>query len=130
MGLVVLHPKHEHYAKSCTKTENTGEHSGRREVETNLYRKREKMARKSFFLSYLCLVQLTQHHHCECEHYHITAKHFPDVKEDGLEADVVEASGSEDDDGDVVFASFSRTQVYQVLLKVEAVLIRHLKAKN
>ena len=88
------------------------------------------MGRKRFFPSYLCLVQLTQHHHCECEHYHITAKHFPDVKEDGLEADVVEASGSEDDDGDVVFASFSRTQVYQVLLKVEAVLIRHLKAKN
>ena len=58
-----------------------------------------------------------------------TAKHFPDIKEDGLEADVVEAPGGEDDDGEVVFATFSGTQVYQVLLKVEAVLIRNLKTK-
>ena len=83
--------------------------------------------KERFLASHLCLVQLTQHHHCECEHYHITAEHFPDIKEDGLEADVVEAPGGEDDDGDVVFAIFPRTQVYEVLLKVEAVLIRHLK---
>ena len=49
VGLVVLHPKHEHYAKSCTKTENTGEHSGRREVETNLYRKKGKKGQKEIF---------------------------------------------------------------------------------
>ena len=36
VGLVVLHPKHEHDAKSCTKTENAGEHSGGRKIETNL----------------------------------------------------------------------------------------------
>ena len=87
----------------------------------------ERIKKRDFVASYLCLVQLTQHHHCECEHYHITAEHLPNIKEDGLKADVIEAPGSEDDDGDVVFATFSRTQVYQVLLKVEAVLIRHLK---
>ena len=38
VGLVVLHPKHEHYAKSRTKPKNAREHSGRREVETNLGR--------------------------------------------------------------------------------------------
>ena len=81
------------------------------------------------WFSYLRLVQLTQHHHCEREHYHITAQHFPHVKEDGLEADVVEASGGEDDDGDVVFATFPGAQVDQVLLKVETVLIGHLKLK-
>ena len=36
MGLVVLHPKHEHDAKSGAKSENAREHSGSREVETNL----------------------------------------------------------------------------------------------
>ena len=36
VGLVVLHPKHEHDAKRRTKSENAGEHSGSREVETNL----------------------------------------------------------------------------------------------
>ena len=36
VGLVVLHPKHEHDAKSRTKSKDAGEHSGSREVETNL----------------------------------------------------------------------------------------------
>ena len=36
----------------------------------------------------------------------------------------------EDDDGDIVFATFSRAQVYQVLLKIQAVLIRNLEWKR
>ena len=36
VGLVVLHPKHEHDAKSGAKSENAREHSGSKEVETNL----------------------------------------------------------------------------------------------
>ena len=42
VGLVVLHPKHEHDAKSGAKSENAREHSGSKEVETNLWKNKKR----------------------------------------------------------------------------------------
>ena len=77
--------------------------------------------------AYLSLAQLAQHHHRKCKHDNVASEHFPNVKEDGLETNVVEASSSKDDDLEVAVAIHFCTVVNQKLFKVQTVLVSNLK---
>ena len=113
MALVVLHPKQEHDAEGGPQAQDAGEHAGGRQVEAHLGTGGRRGAQ-----AYLSPVQLAQHYHRECKHDNVASKHFPNVKEDCLETDVVEASSSEDEDLEVVVAIHFCAVVNQKLFKI------------
>lgn len=117
--------------EGCSKTKDTREDACGGEEKTNLGMKivRAKERRKNWN-THLYLGQFAQHRDGEYEHDHVATEHLPDVKEDGLEADIVEAASSEDDNAQPIAVRLPCAQVDQELLEVETVLIRNLMAGN
>ena len=75
---------------------------------------------------HLNLAELAEHNHRESKHDDVASEHLPNVEEDSLETDVVEAAGGEDDNVEAVLAGFPEAKIHNKLLKVEAVLIGQL----
>ena len=79
--------------------------------------------------SYLSFIETAQHNNGVEEHDHIASKHLPNVKEDGRETDVIEATSSEGVDFKTIFAVLIFAKINHVLLHLQAVLVSNLKLK-
>ena len=125
VSLIVLQSEQKHQAQRGSQAQNTGEYTQTRQIESHLQMEIRKTLLKIEL--YLLLVEFAQHDDGVEEHDDVAPQHFPDVEEDGLEADIIKTPSSEGIHLKAIETILLSADVNHVLLQAQAVLVSHLE---
>lgn len=84
------------------------------------------------FYEFSCLSfgEPAQHYDGVEKHYNVSAKHFPNIKEDSFKANVIETSSRERINLKAILAVFLLTHINNVLLHIQTIFVRNLKLET